>query len=163
MAKQTTCQTLIYHYSNQILTSIRGDKLKEITSINTVNELLKAEYGDPHSVLGMHEEENDGKDILVVRELIPGAVSINVVEKKSGKHYKMEKIHDDGFFETVIKRRKRFFPYMLEVDFGDGNVWTTDDQYSFEPQISEYDRYLYGEGTHYKIYEKLTEHGFCIK
>ena len=110
----------------------RGDKVKETIDINKINELLKAEYGDPHSVLGMHEEENDGKDILVVRELIPGAVSINVVEKKSGKHYKMEKIHDDGFFETVIKRRKRFFPYMLEVDFGDGNVWTTDDQYSFE-------------------------------
>ena len=136
----------------------RGDKVKETIDINKINELLKAEYGDPHSVLGMHEEENDGKDILVVRELIPGAVSINVVEKKSGKHYKMEKIHDDGFFETVIKRRKRFFPYMLEVDFGDGNVWTTDDQYSFEPQISEYDRYLYGEGTHYKIYEKLGGH-----
>ncbi len=137
--------------------------MKSTLSINEINGLIKAEYGDPHSFLGMHELVVDDKNVLVVRELIPGAKSIDVIEKKSGKHYAMEQIHDAGFFELVLKRRKRFFPYILSVDFGDGNVWETEDQYVFEPQIGEYDRYLFGQGNHYKIYEKLGSHIKTVK
>lgn len=127
-------------------------------SVNEIIKLLKNEYGDPHSVLGMHEIATGGKKGVVVRQLIPGAVGVNVIDEKSGKKFGLGKVHDDGYFEGVIPRRNQYFSYFIEVDFGNGNVWETADQYTFEPTVTEYDRYLFGVGNHYRIYEKLGAH-----
>lgn len=127
-------------------------------SINEIMKLFKTEYGDPHSIMGMHEILKGDKKCVVVRQLIPNAVCVSVIDKKSGKKYSLEKLHDDGFFEGIIPRRTRYFAYILEVDFGGGNIWQTADQYTFEPTVTEYDRYLFGAGNHYRIYEKLGAH-----
>ena len=127
-------------------------------TISQINMLLKTEYGDPHSVLGMHVVSNGGDMAVAVREIIPNAVSIEVVDNVTGDNFKCEKIHDDGFFEAIINSRNKYFDYSLKVDFGGGNIWVTADQYTFEPTITEYDRYLFGAGTNYMIYEKLGAH-----
>ncbi|HCT64865.1 MAG TPA: 1,4-alpha-glucan branching enzyme [Lachnospiraceae bacterium] len=108
--------------------------------------------------MGMHEVVIGDKRCVVVRQLIPDAHSINVIDQKSGKKFSLKKVHDDGFFESIIPRRVKYFAYTLEVDFGDGNIWETADQYTFEPTVTEYDRYLFGAGNHYRIYEKLGAH-----
>ncbi len=122
--------------------------------VEEISKLLKVEYADPHSILGMHETESG----VVVRELIPGAENINVIDKESKETYALKLVHDYGYFEGIMDSRKKYFEYLLEVDFGDGNIWTTDDQYTFPPVISEYDMYLFGEGNNYNIYEKLGSH-----
>jgi alpha-1,4-glucan:alpha-1,4-glucan 6-glycosyltransferase len=132
--------------------------LNSSLSVNEITKLIKTEYGDPHSVMGMHEVVIGDKRCVVVRQLIPDALSINVVDQKSGKKFSLKKVHDDGFFESIIPRRVKYFAYTLEVDFGDGNIWETADQYTFEPTVTEYDRYLFGAGNHYRIYEKLGAH-----
>ncbi|MCI8341598.1 MAG: 1,4-alpha-glucan branching protein GlgB [Firmicutes bacterium] len=106
----------------------------------------------------MHTIEQNGKDAIVVRQLMPGAHSIDVVDKESGEKYNIEMIHDNGYFESVIPQKTEYFEYYLEVDFGEGNVWTTYDQYTFPPTISEYDTYLFNNGNNYNIYEKLGSH-----
>ncbi len=132
--------------------------MRDTVTIDQIELLLKNEYGDPHSVLGLHIVSKDGGSFAVVRELIPGAVSINVKDNASGKKYTMEKVHDEGFFSAVIDDRKEYFNYTLIVDFGGGNVWVTPDQYTFEPTITDYDMYLFAQGTNYRIYEKLGAH-----
>jgi 1,4-alpha-glucan branching enzyme len=67
----------------------------------------------------------------------------------------MERIHAHGFFECVIPTRKKWFSYLLETEYGEDNVVTEYDSYEFAPGISEDDLYLFNQGTHYQIYEKL--------
>lgn len=129
-----------------------------ITSVNLMEMqlIVNAGHGDPHNVLGMHEVNIDGKDCIVVRAFIPQAKDITVVEdKKNGKTFAMEKVHEDGFFECIIKTRKKWFRYMLEVEGYCDNKWVMYDPYSFMPGISDMDIYLFNQGTHYNIYEKL--------
>ena len=129
-----------------------------LTTINMMEMqlIITASHGDPHTVLGMHEMVIDDKPCLVVRAFIPEAKSITVIDdKKPEKAFEMEKIHMDGFFECVIKSRKKWFRYKLHIEDYNGNEWTTYDPYSFAPGIGEQDIYLFNQGTHYRIYEKL--------
>ncbi|MCI1930694.1 MAG: 1,4-alpha-glucan branching protein GlgB [Clostridia bacterium] len=126
-------------------------------SISQIELILKAEFSNPHSVLGMHEIKYRGKNVVAVREFIPNAVGIKVIDIKTGLSFTMRKIHDDGFFEVIIPNREKYFKYVLNVDFGN-SIWKTYDQYTFEPTITDYDRYLFGSGTHYEIYKKLGSH-----
>ncbi|MGN1318043.1 MAG: 1,4-alpha-glucan branching enzyme, partial [Lachnospirales bacterium] len=126
-------------------------------SIMEMQLIVNANHGDPHTILGMHEMNVNGKDCVVVRAFIPQAKSVTVIDDKNkNKTFKMEKVHDYGFFECVIKTRKKWFKYQLEIEgYENENTWTTYDPYSFQPGIGEQDIYLFNQGTHYKIYEKL--------
>ncbi|MCC8098314.1 MAG: 1,4-alpha-glucan branching enzyme, partial [Eubacterium sp.] len=128
-----------------------------ITTANflELQRVVTADCGDPHHILGMHEIEKDGKSALVVRVLNPQAKEVSVIDDKKGTEYPLEKIHQDGFFEGYIKGRKKWFKYRLKITNHDGSVWETYDPYSFEPQISEYDCFLFAQGNHYEIYKKL--------
>ena len=48
--------------------------------------------------------------------------------------------------------------YRLSFTFADGNRFDTLDPYAFPRVLSDYDLYLFGEGTHYLKYEKLGAH-----
>ncbi|MCD8214735.1 MAG: 1,4-alpha-glucan branching protein GlgB [Clostridiales bacterium] len=128
-----------------------------ITTANFIElqRVISADCGDPHHILGMHEIEKDGKAALVVRALNPQAKEISVIDVKKGTEYPLEKIHQDGFFEGLIKGRRKWFKYKLKITNHDGSVWETYDPYSFAPQISEYDCFLFAQGNHYEIYKKL--------
>ena len=130
-----------------------------IKHLNELFQIINGEHADPHTVLGMHEVEEDGKKCVVVRAFIPGAQTITVVDANTRRlKYPMERIHEDGFFEVIIPDREEWFRYRLECTDYQGNSWHTYDPYAFSPTISEYDRYLFGEGNHYEIYEKLGAH-----
>lgn len=118
--------------------------------------IVKGEYGDPHMVLGMHEIEQDGKKMVVVRAFLPGAKAITVIDyNNKRKKYPMEMLHQEGFFESVIEDREEWFCYQLEYTDRYDHSWQAYDPYSFTPTLSEFDRYLFGAGTHYEIYEKM--------
>ena len=55
----------------------------------------------------------------------------------------------------TIADREEWFRYQLEYTDADGNTWRSYDPYSFSPTLSEFDRHLFGAGTHYEIYEKM--------
>lgn len=131
------------------------------TTANIVElyEIVNSEHRNPHHILGMHEVEVDGKKAVAVRAFIPQADSISVIDDKNPKlKYNMKKIHNDGFFETVLLNRKKCFRYQLNIVDYQGNKWSVYDPYNFNPYISDLDKYLFGQGTHYKIYEKLGAH-----
>jgi len=133
-------------------------------NLNELQQIINAEHGNPHNILGMHELNINGKECIVVRAFIPQAESIIVIdEDDKEKQYQMKKIHDDGFFEITIAERKSWFRYLLKVSGKDGNEWITYDPYSFKPVISDLDIYLFSQGNHYQIYEKLGAHPMNIK
>ena len=126
------------------------------TKLYDIFHIVNGEHSDPHTVLGMHEMEEDGRKAVVVRAFLPNAAGITVIDyANKRKKYPMERLHADGFFEVTIADREEWFRYQLEYTDADGNTWRSYDPYSFSPTLSEFDRHLFGAGTHYVIYEKM--------
>ncbi len=126
------------------------------TKLYDIFHIVNGEHSDPHTVLGMHEMEEDGRKAVVVRAFLPHAAGITVIDyANKRKKYPMERLHADGFFEVTIADREEWFRYQLEYTDADGNTWRSYDPYSFSPTLSEFDRHLFGAGTHYEIYEKM--------
>lgn len=126
------------------------------TKLYDIFHIVNGEHSDPHTVLGMHEMEEDGRKAVVVRAFLPDAAGITVIDyANKRKKYPMERLHADGFFEVTIADREEWFRYQLEYTDADGNTWRGYDPYSFSPTLSEFDRHLFGAGTHYEIYEKM--------
>ena len=126
------------------------------TKLYDIFHIVNGEHSDPHTVLGMHEMEEDGRKAVVVRAFLPDAAGITVIDyANKRKKYPMERLHADGFFEVTIADREEWYRYQLEYTDADGNTWRSYDPYSFSPTLSEFDRHLFGAGPHYEIYEKM--------
>lgn len=120
-----------------------------------IEKIISGDSYDPFKVLGIHPVIRDGKRIIIVRVFHPWAKEGYII--KDLKKYKMEKIKD-GFFEIEFKEEKRVFDYKVFIVPYYGNPFEYDDPYRFLPVISDYDKHLYNEGNHFKIYEKLGAH-----
>ena len=116
--------------------------------------VIHGDYKDPFTVLGMHRE----KEKLVVRVLLPGAVSVAVIESSSGSEIaSMQRWGDTALFVADIPGRKELFAYRLRIDWGD-HVQELEDPYRFPPVLGDIDVWLLTEGTHHRPYEKLGAH-----
>lgn len=130
------------HLENEIVDSIRKGSF----------------YGDIFSVLGMHEAtDSSGEPVVVIRTFQPQADQISVIDLKTRNSVLMQKRTDDGFFEAVFPR-KDFFDYAFLITHRNGKNYETRDTYSFLPVLGDVDLYLFNEGTHKKVYEKLGAH-----
>ena len=119
------------------------------------DELLAGHHNAPHNLLGLHEF-GKGQVFTVYR---PEAQKITVTDK-NGKHaLELEEIQEgSGFFGKYVPDHKYKKPYLLHIQYGENDIVTTADPYSFDPQLSNDDLYLFAEGNHYNIYEKLGAH-----
>ena len=113
-----------------------------------INAIVYGDHGAPHNFLGMHH--NGG--LTTIRAFIPGAISVTCINTETNEKHNLKKVHDNGFFELILKCQT--FSYKLYIDNGNSH-WQTIDPYSFDPYITEYDIYLFKNGTHYDIYNKL--------
>ncbi|MBN1847032.1 MAG: 1,4-alpha-glucan branching protein GlgB [Deltaproteobacteria bacterium] len=128
-------------------------------NIHAINNLLSGKSHDPFAVLGAHPFRDDQNDSgLVVRAFLPGAQSVFVLDLDPDKNHEATLINDQGLFEVILHGIETIKPYRFRVDFGVGTVSTFYDCYSFSPVISDYDLYLYNQGNHYEIYNRLGAH-----
>lgn len=125
---------------------------KMILTQKELERIVSGEFGDPFIFLGMHKIDDKR---IVVRVLNPEAASVIVIIE--GKHYEMSKLSNEGLFEFVMES-KVIKSYKVEYKYFNGTTYRTKDPYSFLPVLSEYDLFLFGEGNHHKIYEKLGAH-----
>ncbi len=126
-------------------------------NINDLENIVLSRHQNPHSILGMHSISINGKKKLVVRALDPFAKDIVCINTKTKDRHPLDKIHLGGFFETLIEAED-FFDYYFEKTTYENHTYICIDPYSFLPQISELDCFLFNQGNHYKIYEKLGAH-----
>jgi len=72
----------------------------------------------------------------------------------------MRRLHPAGFYEAIFPwtEGEGHGRYQLRVADRDGDMKTIEDPYAFPPLLSEFDLYLLGEGTHYRVYDKLGAH-----
>ena len=121
-------------------------------NLHELQLIVNAEHADPHVFLGMHNVDGVG---LCVRVFNPHAKAVEVIDPATDAAWQLSKVHDDGFFAGVINGKDEWFRYKLKFTGWEEQVWETHDPYSFEPVISEFDRFLFAQGNHYAIYKKL--------
>ena len=130
--------------------------LKDI-SPQDVEKLVRIEHPDPHSILGGHPFEFQGKKGVVVRAFHPDATAASVLTE--GKEpLGMEKCHEGGLFACFLPDQDLPLSYTLDFAFADGNHWKSNAPYRFLPTLGDLDLYLAGEGTHHRLYDGLGAH-----
>lgn len=117
-----------------------------------IDAIVSGSHGNPFSILGVHQS---GKE-CVVRCFIPTAEEVSA-ETLSGKELgRLERRHDEGFFEAVLPLKK---PQPVRYRARNaGGEWTVTDPYSFGPVLGPMDDYYIREGSHLRLFDKLGAH-----
>ncbi|MCL2399548.1 MAG: 1,4-alpha-glucan branching protein GlgB [Defluviitaleaceae bacterium] len=125
-------------------------------------KIVEGSHGDPHHILGLHHVPLDSKMVKVIRVFNPEATSVEVfVPNSPEKRVEMDKIHNIGFFEATWPD-KYGDEYMLDFCAYSGDRWQSYDPYSFGPVLTDLDLHLFGNGTHYEIFNKLGAHPMTV-
>ena len=130
-----------------------NEKLQRWINWIQYDELIAGKNNNPKKLLGLHDYYKG----QVVTAYKPHAVSVKVMSSTGKNVMEMEPVGEDGFFGLYLPK-KVYKNYVFETTYEDGSTVTLADPYAFEPQISDMDIYLFAEGKHYEIYEKLGAH-----
>jgi 1,4-alpha-glucan branching enzyme len=126
-----------------------------------IRALVRGEHGAPLDVLGPHATGADRPGV-VVRTMQPHAARVEVVEVAGGAAHTMERLHPEGLFELFLPGRT-LFAYRLRMTDVKGHTWELDDPYRFPKVVTDFDMHLFGEGTHYRTYEKMGAHVMTLE
>jgi 1,4-alpha-glucan branching enzyme len=102
---------------------------------------------DPHQYLGRHPLD-ELFDIFI--EYRPGFKE-NYIQV-DGSFLKMEKSSQEGVFYALVKKD------VETIKVYHASSLLSYDPYTFLPQITDVDQYLFSKGVHYEIYKKLGSH-----
>jgi len=116
-----------------------------------VEALVRGEHGAPRGVLGPHAR--GGR--TVIRGFFPYAGQVDLLHPGEPPAA-MDRVHEAGLFEISLPG-KDIPAYRFRV-VEDGRAREAEDPYRFPLRISDFDAYLFGEGTHYRTYEKMGAH-----
>lgn len=122
---------------------------------DTVESLFLATHSDVFAYLGRHRLAEGDE---VVRVLIPGAVSVDIVNRSSGELIvPSEKIDERGFFVAVLPDDAP--DYALRIRYTeDTEPVIEEDPYHFSSALQDMDSWLLAEGKHLRPYETLGAH-----
>jgi 1,4-alpha-glucan branching enzyme len=124
------------------------------TSKNDIERLLQLRHHDPHQILGVHPQSGG----WVARAYKPGADGVWLrragqpdLELKQAAAYA-------GLFEAEFEAKEYPKGYQLKVSYPSGMQDVRPDAYAFAPSLGEMDLHLFGEGQHWRLWEKLGAH-----
>jgi 1,4-alpha-glucan branching enzyme len=120
-----------------------------------IDSVIQARCADIFAVLGPHRLADDpGRARLTVFR--PDADKVAVIGPDGAERAVLDRIDPAGLFSAdlpaVVLEGYRLRLHRLE------SVWEIDDPYRFPPVLGEMDRYLMGEGRHWRLYDRLGAH-----
>ncbi|MCM2327019.1 MAG: 1,4-alpha-glucan branching protein GlgB [Lysobacter sp.] len=115
-----------------------------------IEAVVAGRHDDPFSVLGPHEA--GGRP--VVRAFVPGAQSLEAIARDGVVLAPLACAHPAGFFEGSLPART---PYRLRARRG-ADEWMVDDPYAYGPVLGPMDDWLFVEGTHERLFDRLGAH-----
>ena len=122
-----------------------------------IKAIVDGHLGDPFSLLGAHQLKTKTGPTLAVRAYLPGALELQVLDL-TPEPAPAQRVDDSGLFEVLLPVGQPEKPYRLRAEFGSGPAVTFYDCYGFWPLLGEMDLYLFGQGNHYRIFDKLGAH-----
>jgi 1,4-alpha-glucan branching enzyme len=111
-----------------------------------------ARHADPFSILGPHLDDG----AVVIRAFHPSAERVEAVAAEGTTE--MRRVHGAGIFEADFPDARGIFDYRLRVFYPAGDAVEIDDPYRYGRVITEYDLFLFAQGKHTRIFEKLGAH-----
>ncbi len=119
-----------------------------LISDQQINTLTHVDCEDVFSLLGIHAW---GSDHYVVRVFIPNADSVELIQPIVDQVITQLEHIRDGVYVGLIESSE-YFNYRLKIRYGD-HIEIREDPYRFSSSVSELDLYLFGEGTHERLYD----------
>ena len=131
--------------------------MRTSVSLENVGALLDQRHPNPFEVLGPHEIEHEGRRATAVRAFLPDSNRAWVLDSAHRVARPMRRIHPAGLYEAICPQSddQTALRYQIKVADRNGETVTMHDPYSFDSLLSDYDMYLFGEGTHYRSYSRL--------
>ena len=108
--------------------------------------IVTGQFDDPFAVLGQHG--------AVVRALLPGADSVELISPDGSVVAEMQRVHPAGLFSAAWPEHQA---YLLRIDWS-GILQETEDPYSFGLVLGELDLHLIAEGRHRELATCLGAH-----
>lgn len=121
-------------------------------TVDEIKALLEADVYDPFSILGIHLKEHLGNKVVAVRTFQPDADKLWIVGP--GGSVPAKQIDPAGIFEAIYPDHHQIFPYQIKAEWK-GISHLFHDPYRLPPVLSDYDLYLFNEGSHRQIYDRL--------
>ena len=134
--------------TSALLTTTRVEAVKQDMDL-----LLQGRHHDPFQVLGRHWLD---ENTWIIRVLLPDATSV-WIEEKFSRSENMIRIENTDVFELLGNTPLQDHYTVAWQDHG-GNTHRHVDPYIFPPVFSDLDLYLFGEGMHLNIYQKMGAH-----
>ena len=124
---------------------------KQISLDSDIIKIIEAKHHDPFAILGRQQKNQKP----VIRVFIPYAESIRIGENGP----EMQRIPGTDVFE-YFPTAKDAIPehYQLAWTDKNGGEHLNYDPYTFGQVLPDFDQYLFGEGRHWHIYQKLGSH-----
>jgi 1,4-alpha-glucan branching enzyme len=123
-----------------------------------LDAIAGARHADPFAVLGPHIEQGR----LTIRTCQPKADAVSVL-RDGQPPLPMTKAHPVGIFEvTIPDADSTSLDYRLRITYPGNYNADIDDAYRFGRVITDYDLYLFGEGSHTRIHDKLGAHPMTL-
>ncbi len=124
------------------------------THPDAIQALVSGELGAPSSILGRHHQGDE----VSIRTLRPWAKHVTLVNESTDDRVPMKKSHQDGLFIAELDSTWADAPYHFEAITVDEGRESWGDPYIHPPLLSDYDIYLFSQGKHRDIYQKLGAH-----
>jgi len=122
--------------------------LEDMNLKNQVLGLIEGNIYDPHTLLGLHTI----KKKQLIRLFRPNAEAVYL--EVLGKVVEATLVHSAGLFEYEVETPITSLDYRVYHHSG----LLAHDPYAFLPTVGELDQYLFSQGVHYRIFERLGAH-----
>src|SRR5947209_19623756 len=120
--------------------------------IDEMHVFLGGAHPDPFRILGPHRVGEN----LVIRAFRPDAKELRVIA--NGNEVNADRLSNEGFFQAVLPGLPRESDYRLRVVRWDGSEEVVVDPYRYGMLMGEIDLYLFSEGNHHRLYDKMGAH-----
>lgn len=111
-----------------------------------IEAIVGGYHADPFHVLGRHQVG----DQWVVRVFDPAAESIIAIIEQE-QPVTLTCTHPDGLYEGIVVEGQ---PYKLQITYPDRTILHAD-TYAMPSTLTDFDRYLLGEGADMRMYDKM--------
>ena len=139
--------------------------------LSCIGSLIEGTHENPSSLLGPHTIDYRGEAATAVRSYLPEAAAAWIIDQESGIRRPMRKLHPAGFFEAIcsgtvdaghspeqdaVRAKAAKSRYRIQITTKiSGEIIDMQDPYAAPSILTDFDRYLMGEGRHHKLYERL--------
>ncbi|QDS92689.1 1,4-alpha-glucan branching enzyme GlgB [Roseimaritima multifibrata] len=142
-------------------------------TLSQIGSLIEGHCSDPGSILGPHHVDYQGSPAVAVRSFLPDSRAAWVVDHAAGVRRPMRRIHPGGVYEAICpanvapniqgKETSLFDScdspgYSLQFARPTGEIVDMQDPYAAPSVLTDFDRYLIGEGKHHELYNRMGAH-----